>query len=426
MQIKITVISYKSFAYFFVKECERFIMSDYKRLVSYIYAYPNAVRGKNTGFAKAEVRNGQFILSVNLKGVYTDVPFEFGVYILVDKDKQVAGRFNVLKVGSMSVNNGSGSFNEVFLPENISDTGYTFADISGIAIAAPEQDFYMMFSMWEDSEVNPDTLNFVEKKQNVDNNSSNVSDTQDAALESEKETKAQADSTGNNKNQILNATENNIRIAVAEENSVKNHAAAIDPEQRVCAMESNTQNTDVPPKTEADIKSQINKENGKAGKSVLKTIAKSTQKNAVESTAKESQNNYNEREACAAGTENMPDSNNDAFAAIFKTGEKVNIFDDDYYYDCIEVTPDNLKSLPLDSAGIANNSFLMHGYYNFRHLIFGKVRENDNNTKYFIGVPGMYCNRERFMASMFGFNNFKKSHRSDYTNPYFGYWYQEI
>jgi len=27
---------------------------------------------------------------------------------------------------------------------------------------------------------------------------------------------------------------------------------------------------------------------------------------------------------------------------------------------------------------------------------------------------------------MFGFNNFKKSHRSDYSNPYFGYWYQEI
>ena len=37
---------------------------------------------------------------------------------------------------------------------------------------------------------------------------------------------------------------------------------------------------------------------------------------------------------------------------------------------------------------------------------------------YFIGVPGMYCNRERYMASMFGFNNFKKSHRSDYSNPY--------
>ena len=33
-------------------------MADYKRLVSYIYAYPGGVRDKNVGFAKAEVRNG--------------------------------------------------------------------------------------------------------------------------------------------------------------------------------------------------------------------------------------------------------------------------------------------------------------------------------------------------------------------------------
>ena len=34
-------------------------MADYKRLVSYIYAYPGGVRDKNVGFAKAEVRNCQ-------------------------------------------------------------------------------------------------------------------------------------------------------------------------------------------------------------------------------------------------------------------------------------------------------------------------------------------------------------------------------
>ena len=45
-------------------------MADYKRLVSYIYAYPGGVRDKNVGFAKAEVRNGQFKLTVSVKGVY--------------------------------------------------------------------------------------------------------------------------------------------------------------------------------------------------------------------------------------------------------------------------------------------------------------------------------------------------------------------
>ena len=37
-------------------------MSDYKRLVSYIYSYPGNVKDKSTGFARAQVRNGQFKL----------------------------------------------------------------------------------------------------------------------------------------------------------------------------------------------------------------------------------------------------------------------------------------------------------------------------------------------------------------------------
>ena len=116
----------------------------------------------------------------------------------------------------------------------------------------------------------------------------------------------------------------------------------------------------------------------------------------------------------------------DPFEKLFVRADYIDAFDDDYFYDCIEVSPEMLKCLNQNEIDIAGNSFLLHGYYNFRHILFGRVRDNLDNTKYFIGVPGMYCNRERYMASMFGFNNFKKSHRSDYANPYFGYWYQEI
>ena len=116
----------------------------------------------------------------------------------------------------------------------------------------------------------------------------------------------------------------------------------------------------------------------------------------------------------------------DPFEKLFVRADYIDAFDDDYFYDCIEVSPEKLKCLNQNEIDIAGNSILLHGYYNFRHILFGRVRDNLDNTKYFVGVPGMYCNRERYMASMFGFNNFKKSHRSDYANPYFGYWYQEI
>ena len=98
-----------------------------------------------------------------------------------------------------------------------------------------------------------------------------------------------------------------------------------------------------------------------------------------------------------------------AFEKVFINRDFIDAFEDDYFYDCVEVTPELLKQLPIEDDAVVNNSFLVHGYYNFKHILFGKVCENDNNTRYFIGVPGMYCNRERFMASMFGFCNFKRA-----------------
>lgn len=129
-------------------------MADYKRLVSYIYAYPGGVRDKNVGFAKAEVRNGQFKLTVSVKGVYTDTPELFGVYVMVDGKKHQPGGFTLLKTGTVMVNQGIGQYQDLFNPMNINQSGYTFEDISGIALARENEDFYRMFSLWEDCILN--------------------------------------------------------------------------------------------------------------------------------------------------------------------------------------------------------------------------------------------------------------------------------
>ena len=56
-------------------------MTNYRRLISYIYAYEGEVKGKNIGFAKLESRNGQCKLSVNVKKVYVGSS-DLGVYLL--------------------------------------------------------------------------------------------------------------------------------------------------------------------------------------------------------------------------------------------------------------------------------------------------------------------------------------------------------
>ena len=105
--------------------------------------------------------------------------------------------------------------------------------------------------------------------------------------------------------------------------------------------------------------------------------------------------------------------------------EKQFIFADDELYDVVEITPDDIDKMPNTNWHLKNNSFVNHGYYNFRHLIAGKMY-NDENNVYFIGVPGIYNRRERSIASMYGFNRFKFSMRSDMRLNQFGYWYREI
>lgn len=106
--------------------------------------------------------------------------------------------------------------------------------------------------------------------------------------------------------------------------------------------------------------------------------------------------------------------------------EMLDIFNDDEYVDCMEVTPQQLKEFVGLEENVANNSFLLHAFYKYHHILIARPNDARKENMVFIGAPGVYSNRERYLACLFGFRNFKRSHRSDYTNPNFGYWYAEI
>lgn len=67
----------------------------------------------------------------------------------------------------------------------------------------------------------------------------------------------------------------------------------------------------------------------------------------------------------------------------------------------------------------ANNSFVIHGFMNYNHLI---VKTADN--KKYLGVPGVYEKPEEMMAKLFGFTEFvdEKTHSESQSEGAFGYW----
>lgn len=388
-------------------------MADYKRLVSYIYAYPGGVRDKNVGFAKAEVRNGQFKLTVSVKGVYTDTPELFGVYVMVDGKKHQPGGFTLLKTGTVMVNQGIGQYQDLFNPMNINQSGYTFEDISGIALARENDDFYRMFSLWEDCILNTEDITFAQPEAAAASNPVVQADSEEVSVKEQVNRTTGQEAERKSAEMSGNVRESETVRRNAEdvsENEVEDvvEAAVTSKPATPESAQSAGQQTDLQQET-----AQMKAQQVRAMEAVQELLFRNTNPQGTMPQNTKLQN--------AKPQEEMP-----AFEKVFINRDFIDAFEDDYFYDCVEVTPELLKQLPIEDDAVVNNSFLVHGYYNFKHILFGKVCENDNNTRYFIGVPGMYCNRERFMASMFGFCNFKKSHRSDYSNPYFGYWYQEI
>lgn len=390
-------------------------MADYKRLVSYIYAYPGGVRDKNVGFAKAEVRNGQFKLTVSVKGVYTDTPELFGVYVMVDGKKHQPGGFTLLKTGTVMVNQGIGQYQDLFNPMNINQSGYTFEDISGIALARENEDFYRMFSLWEDCILNTEDITFAQPEAAAASNPVAQADSEEVSVKEQVNRTTGQEAERKSVEMSGNVRESETVRRNAEdvsENEVEEAAVTSKPATPESAQSAGQQ-TDLQQET-----AQMKAQQVRAMEAVQELLFRNT--NPQGTMPQNTKLQYTTPQN-AKPQEEMP-----AFEKVFINRDFIDAFEDDYFYDCVEVTPELLKQLPIEDDAVVNNSFLVHGYYNFKHILFGKVCENDNNTRYFIGVPGMYCNRERFMASMFGFCNFKKSHRSDYSNPYFGYWYQEI
>jgi hypothetical protein len=331
-------------------------------------------RDGNVGFAKAEVRGGYFALNVTLCGIRHDAPEGMGIYLLFDRN---AGQqtYNMLPVGTAVVNCGKGSFKDIFNPSDIASSGYCFDEIKGIAVLAKNDTYYTCFSLWEADTIDPAKCVYLPKgfrraEAGFEENSSECE-----VRENEYGAENQENSIQENVSECEveenNLCENCETDAVINDNQERD-ANKIDQNSNECEAEENNL-------TENCQTDRIINNNSKLAEN---------QKNSIQE-------------------------------------DFINAFDDDYFYDCMEVTPDRVREL-VGEDGICDNSFVMHGFYTYRHLLFGKVAKNNSGTEYFIGVPGMYSNRERYLATMFGFCNFRKSHRSDYANPYFGYWYMEV
>lgn len=96
-------------------------------------------------------------------------------------------------------------------------------------------------------------------------------------------------------------------------------------------------------------------------------------------------------------------------------------FEDDEMEWCFGMDPKDFSYFPMEYWHYAKNTFLLQGFYNYRHLLYAH-KEGKN----YLGVPGQFHRREQFLAGKFGFPLFKSTKKKRTTVGDFGYWMKEL
>lgn len=116
----------------------------------------------------------------------------------------------------------------------------------------------------------------------------------------------------------------------------------------------------------------------------------------------------------------------DSFANMLEEYPKLPVYGATELFQCVRIHPKDIGKLDMRNWKLGVNSFLTHGYYTYQYLLLGKMRFADGLTHPIIGVPGVYSNREKYLANMFGFEQFIPVKKTGVRTGEFGYWIVEI
>ena len=111
---------------------------------------------------------------------------------------------------------------------------------------------------------------------------------------------------------------------------------------------------------------------------------------------------------------------------LMRSRPKLPDFDNHEIFDCVRIQPNDIGLLEMENWRLGVNSFLTHGYYNYKYLMLGKLRFQDGAVKAVLGVPGVFDNKEQYIAKIFGFEMFVPVKHTNIKTGNLGYWIVEL
>ena len=450
-------------------------MSAYHRLISYIYAYEGGIKGKNTGFAKLETRGTSCRIQVSVRRVFAGGS-PIGVYLLAGQEE--------IRIGTLFVRGGNGEFRAVVNCENIEGSGCYMEECCGLTLHETDSAWRAYTTIWEDAVAHAAEVELAdvtaekvreqeaEKEEATRKLAENVSgEVNSASVGKEKldeaseltrsgEMESQDTSTETEKKEAVNINETDFGISQPQPEKLEDSNLEIFEDTET--MEAVPDISETSDHQEAEVVREAQTETPQ------ESFQESTQEVQTETPQESSQESYQEAQTEArrkdsqestreVRKEALPDSPPDHQEAFQSDSQnqkqpqpdsskefskedpaeslwnrlraaypKVTAFECADGCEILVIKPQDIGLLPRENWVYGNNSFLLHGYYNYRYLILARLGKSGERGRYILGVPGHYGNNEKYMAAMFGFDRFVRSTRQPPRDSRFGYWYTDL
>ena len=450
-------------------------MSAYHRLISYIYAYEGGIKGKNTGFAKLETRGTSCRIQVSVRRVFAGGS-PIGVYLLAGQEE--------IRIGTLFVRGGNGEFRAVVNCENIEGSGCNMEECCGLTLHETDSAWRAYTTIWEDAVAHAAEVELAdvtaekvreqeaEKEEATRKLAENVSgEVNSASVGEEKldeaselirsgEMESQDTSTETEKKEAVNINETDFGISQPQPEKLENSNLEIfeDTETMEAVPDisetSDHQEAEVVQETQTETPQESFQESTQEVQTETpkESFQESYQEAQTEARRKDSQESTREvwkealpdsppdhQEAFQSDSQNQkqpqPDSSKEfskedpaesLWNRLRAAYPKVTAFECADGCEILVIKPQDIGLLPRENWVYGNNSFLLHGYYNYRYLILARLGKPGERGRYILGVPGHYGNNEKYMAAMFGFDRFVRSTRQPPRDSRFGYWYTDL
>lgn len=342
-------------------------MSEFHRMITYLYLYERGMKGHNVGFAKIEKRDNRCLIELHMKNTGCSIS-PIPVYFYTKKQEHFPG----ILLGNMSLSRGSGDFKAILDTDDLADSGYALNCVKGIYI--PLSEHVMFVSQWDDDEFVREYFIETEK------------------LHEKKE---------------------------AEKSPLKTFTES--------AAVSRYPSSSVSPESKADSDKKAPELAGPKNKSAEK-ICPSPDLKASEAAPRIYEiSEQGNPDALTPGKKqaDAPEDWKLKWNFILENYPVMTPFAGDENTLCVRLELKDLRLLPRQYWYLGNNSFLLHGFFNYRYLILGMTEES-GRKQWFLGIPGVFQNPERVMASLFGFPEFRNEKSVPVNTGEFGYWYRYL